>query len=291
MTPVNHYNLTDNEVLDSGLSCVVIDDTGTPGQESGSKYLHATRKTWVAVLLTPAQFSVASSELPRALQTLEKLCGGREFHMTDIYRGHKTFKGVSPEQRLGAIEFLAHIFYMYRYPILVQTLDDIEARKFSDQIIDTKFGSLDLRNTGELALWMILHLIQDHLNDLTTIVNPPAYIVIDEGKWKSDRSISVHGMTSDPTAFAGEKIYSISSHGFPCLQLADFAAYCINRQQWLMASEKKNDFDIAFLQIISKAQLNTINIPDLTVDLDLWVPSDYDFLRGASDERKGMKSR
>lgn len=291
MTTVTQYSLTDSEVLDSGLPCVVIDDTGNPGQDSGSKYLHPTRKTWVAVLLTAFKFSVASSELPPALQALERLCGGKEFHITDIYRGHKTFNGVSPEQRLAAIAFLAEVFKMYQYPILIQTLDDIEARKFSHQNFQRKVGALDLRNTGELALWMLLHRIQDYLNDLTTVIKAPAYIVIDEGKWKKDRSISVRGMASDPTAFAGERIYSKSSHGFPCLQLADFAAYCINRQQWLMASEKKTDFDIAFLKIISDAQFNTINIPALTVNLDLWLPSDYDFLRGASGERKGIKSR
>lgn len=291
MSMVTHYPLADNEVLVSGLPCVVIDDTGTPGQDSGSKYLLPARKTWVAILLSPAQFAVASSELPPALHALERLCGGQEFHMTDIYRGHKTFKDVSPEQRLGAIAFLAHIFCKYQYPILVQTLDDVEARKFSDQNFQRKLGALDLRNAGELALWMLLHRVQDFLNDPTGTIKAPAYVVIDEGKWKNDRSISLEGMASDPTAFAGEKIYSKSSHGFPCLQLADFAAYCINRQQWLMTSEKKTDFDIAFLRIISDAKLNTINIPSWTINLDLWLPSDYDFHRALSDEVKGILSR
>jgi hypothetical protein len=291
MPSVTTYRLTDAEVIASALPCVVIDETGTPGQDIGSVYLHPTRKTWVAVILTSREFATASSELPPALKELKELCGGEEFHMTDLYRGHKSFKDVSREQRLSIIAFLSHIFSRYQYPILVQTLDDVEIKKFSHPNFQRKIGVLDLRKSGELALWILLHRIQDILGDPCRAIKSPAYVVIDQNQWKNDKSINISGTVSNPTVFVEGKIYSQNSQQFPCLQLADFAAFCINRQQWLMASDKKNEFDLAFLRIISEANFNCINLQKWTVDLDLWLASDYDFHRGLADETRGIPSR
>ena len=293
-TYVTPYSLTVEQVLSTGSTCVVIDETGNPGQSTGSKYLHQNRKSWAAVVLSPAQFAIAAKELPPAIDALKDICGGDEFHMTDIYRGHKSFKGVAPEKRLGAIAFLSHVFAEYRYPIIFQTLDPIGAKAFSSHNFQRSLGPLDLRKHDQLALWMLLIRIQHYISEESHQVPPPAHVVLDESeKWKDSRSIDIRETVSDPKAFAGQMIYSRSSKGFPLVQLADFAAFTINRQQWLMTlgREKITDFDLEFLRIVSDARMNTINIKQVEVNLNLWQSHDYDFMRSLDDEQKGIPPR
>lgn len=293
-TYVSPFSLTVEHVLAAGTSCVVIDETGNPGQSTRSSYLHPNRKSWAAVVLSPSNFAVAAKELPPAINALRDICGGDEFHLTDIYRGHKSFKGVSPEKRLGVIAFLAHLFAQYRYPIIFQTLDPIGAKAFSNQNFQRKMGSLDLRKHGELALWMLLIRIQDYISEESHQVPSPVYVVLDESeKWKDSRSINISETVSNPKAFVGEMIYSRNSKEFPLVQLADFAAFTINRQQWLMTldREKITDFDLAFLRIVSDARMNTVNINQVKVNLDLWQPQDYDFMRQLDDAQKGIPPR
>ncbi|SAL19070.1 hypothetical protein AWB73_01128 [Caballeronia turbans] len=293
-TYVNQYSLTIDEVLRAGTSCVVIDETGNPGQSTGSKYLHPQRKSWAAVIFSPAQFATAAKELPLAIRKLTELCGGDEFHMTDIYRGHKSFKGVSAQKRLAAVAFLSHIFSEYQYPIFFQTLDPIGAKAFSDHQFQQKLGPIDLRKHDELALWMLLVHIQDYVSNRSNQIPAPVHVVLDESeKWKDSRSIAIREAVSNPTAFAGQMIYSRDSKEFPLIQLADFAAFVINRQQWLVTLPrgKITDFDLAFLRIISDATLNVVNLRRATVNLDLWHPNEYDLMRAVDDEQKGITPR
>jgi hypothetical protein len=282
------------EVLSAGTSCVVIDETGSPGQSTGSKYLHSRRKSWAGVILSPAQFAIAAKELPPAIQKLKDICGGDEFHLTDIYRGHKSFKGVSIEQRLGAIAFLAHIFAENQYPIIFQTLDPVGENAFSNSKFQRKLGPVNLRKHDELALWMLLIQIQNYSSNQSNQVPAPIHVVLDESeKWKDSRSIDVSETVSHPSAFAGQMIYSRNSNGFPLIQLADFAAFTINRQQWLMslAPEKITDFDVKFLHIVSRANLNSVNLPKVAINLNTWQPEEYDFMREVDDEQKGIPPR
>lgn len=206
---VNQYRLTDQEVLSSRMACVVIDETGNPGQSIGSKYLTPDRKSWAAVILSPKQFSEASTQLPQTLETLKELCGGEEFHMTDIYRGHKSFNKADIKQRLGVISFLAHIFFENQYPIIFQTLDSLGAKTFSHQHFQRKCGALDLRKHTELALWLLLIQIQNFVCDPNNQLPKRAYVVLDETeKWKNNRSIDIQTTVSDPSVFMSKKLYS-----------------------------------------------------------------------------------
>jgi hypothetical protein len=54
------------------------------------------------------------------------------------------------------------------------------------------------------------------------------------------------------------------------LQLADFAAFCLNRVQLLLGKTELRPIDESFLRIISPIAWNYQNIPKLTVDQ--WFP-------------------
>ena len=90
---VEPYELTMNEVGNSGRPCVLIDDAGTPGQQAGSPYLHPGRKSWVAVMTTPRQIREICEQMPPTLHELKTHTGATEFHFNEIYRGAGAFDG------------------------------------------------------------------------------------------------------------------------------------------------------------------------------------------------------
>lgn len=63
------------------------------------------------------------NHMPQALDGLRKSVGADEFHFTDIYSGKNQFKNVDLQVRLGLFEFMAYIFSVYKFPVIVQTFD------------------------------------------------------------------------------------------------------------------------------------------------------------------------
>jgi hypothetical protein len=124
--------------------------------------------------------------------------------------------------------------------------------------------------------------IAEHGSDFAT----PAYVVLDEGFRPAGRAIQVGSLGS---AFQRNSIYTASSSDFCPVQLADFAAFCISRTQWLMAKERRSPADDAFLKIIASLRLNVTNLPETVADLATWTPRDYE--RCIDDDRraKGLK--
>src|SRR4030042_881528 len=123
MSHVEPYALTMSEVAQSGRSCVLIDDSGTPGQIAGSKYLDPNRKTWVAVLISHLQIREVCDQFPGALDKLTTLTRATEFHFMEAYRGSGQFKSVAFKVRLALFEFMRNIFVHYMFPVIVQTFD------------------------------------------------------------------------------------------------------------------------------------------------------------------------
>ena len=69
---------------------VFIDDTGSPGLTTPG--LHAQRKSWVAVLVSPEQTAEVMDKLLSALSLLDELgLKDPEFHFTDIWAGKGEF--------------------------------------------------------------------------------------------------------------------------------------------------------------------------------------------------------
>jgi hypothetical protein len=102
---------------------IFVDDTGSPGLKDTPPNVHPERKTWVAVIVPPNLMREVWSQFPNALGELRNLIGAQEFHFCDIYAGRGEFKNVDLQLRLSLFEFMAYIFSVYRFPVIVQTLD------------------------------------------------------------------------------------------------------------------------------------------------------------------------
>jgi hypothetical protein len=235
---------------------VFIDDTGSPGLKTPG--LHEKRKSWVAVIISPNQVSEVMDQLPWALSFLEELgIKDPEFHFTDIWAGKGEFKKLDMQQRLAIFGFMSHIFTRYQFQVLVQTFDpengaDVQRRADWPE----SFGPLKFSKHEDLALIFVLLRVRMHLKAIED-GNATACVVIDEGRLASGSTIVVPGTA--PTFVGGAALFASSRSVHP-IQLADFAAFVMNRWQLLRVKENLSDLDKTLLEIISPIAKCFINI-------------------------------
>ncbi|MEO6072858.1 MAG: hypothetical protein ABIP67_06280 [Burkholderiales bacterium] len=235
---------------------VFIDDTGSPGLDRPG--LSADRKSWVAVIVPPHQIAEVMEELPNALSYLGTLgLSNPEFHFAEIWNGTGEYSKLNLSQRLGIFGFMADIFGQYRFPVLVQTFDPRNAATvLGGATWPDALGPLKFSDHEDLAL--IFALLRTRIY-LKTQCGPhaSACVIVDEGRIRSGTSFSVSGWA--PTFVAGSVLYANSRVVHP-IQLADFAAFVMNRWQLLRVKERLTDVDKSLLEIISPIAENFLNL-------------------------------
>jgi len=286
---VTPHKLTVGKVADLKHSCVLIDDSGTPGQTAGSSYLDPSRKTWVAVITTPQQMHEIADEIGGALEELESQTGASEFHFTEIYRGAGAFKDAPLPLRQALFAFMRHIFELYMFPVLVQTfsesdLTDMHARAG----FPPKVGVFDLHQPPDASLLFLLLQVRRFLAAHASEYPAPAYVVLDEGFRPADRAIEIPSFRQH---FHRSSIFTARSSEFRALQLADFAAFCVSRTQWLLTKDKRSKVDEEFMEIMAGLRLNILNLPEVSIDRQSWTPQDYERIIDEDRIQKGLSPR
>lgn len=197
-------------------------------------------------------------QLPNAVSFLTTLgITNPEFHFTEIWNASGEFNKLTLDQRLGIFRFMAFIFAQYRFPVLVQTFDPRNAAEvLSHAAWPDSLGPLKFSDHEDLALILALvrtrlHLKEEHGPDAS------ACVVVDEGRMRRGKSFHVHGLA--PTFVGGAVLFESSRKVHP-LQLADFAAFVMNRWQLLLVKERLTDVDKKLLEIISPIAQSFINL-------------------------------
>jgi hypothetical protein len=247
---------------------VFIDDTGSPGLVATPGHLHPKRKTWVAVIVPRHQIAEIMEQFPRALSELGQQVGATEFHFTEIYQGTKQFEKVPFKLRMALFGFMAHIFNVYQFPVLVQTLDpDNKAVELFRQKFPERLGAFDLRSHEDLALFLLFirtkWLLRDEMDGQSV------RLFLDAGRFKAGSSVVVPGL--DPPFINGEIISADSSLLHP-IQLADFAAFGLNRVQLLLGRYDLNIRDKQLLEVFSSIAWNYKNLTVTPGSTDQWPP-------------------
>lgn len=241
---------------------IFIDDSGSPGTSQPG--LHSNRKTWVAVLVRPHQVAEVMDQIPSALSYLRTLgLKSPEFHFADIWAHKGEYSKLSLDQRLGIFAFMAHIFATYQFEILVQTFDpDQAARVIEAGDWPQTFGPLQLKNHEDLALTFLLMRIKKHITESL----PPgstACVIVDEWKrFKNGRSFQIGGLL--PAFHEGAVLFADSRHA-PPIQLADFAAFVVNRWQVLRVKPELTEIDKRFLEAVAPLTSCASNIDNVRV--------------------------
>lgn len=240
---------------------VFIDDTGSPGLKTPG--LHDQRKSWVAVIVPPHQASEVMDQLPSALSFLEELgIKDPEFHFTDIWAGKGEFQKLDLQQRLRIFRFMSYIFTTYRFQVLVQTFDPENASDIQRRVNwPESLGPLKFSDHEDLALIFALLRVHMHLQAIEG-ENATACVVADEGRLAGGRAIVIPGLA--PTFVAGAVLFA-SSHLVHSIQLADFAAFVMNRWQLLRVKENLSNLDKTLLEILSPVAECFINIDSVPI--------------------------
>lgn len=239
---------------------IFIDDSGSPGLQDTPPNLHPQRKSWVAVVISHDLMPEVLRQFPKALYDLRRMTGATEFHFCDIYAGRGPFKTIDLRIRLALFEFMAYVFSLYKFPIIVQTLDpetlsDIRARGL--RMLPDRVGPFDLRKPDDAALLLLLIRLEWFMQGTSTYPRVKARVFTDEGYKKNGTAIKIPGFE---TVFCDGMICFAKSSSILPIQLADFAAFALNRSQLIGGKEHRSSLDNRLLEILSSISWNYQNI-------------------------------
>jgi hypothetical protein len=207
-------------------------------------------------------------QFPAAVEELQRLTGATEFHFADIYGGRRAFKGVPLERRLTLFAFMAYLFSAYRVPVFVQTLDPESIRDVQGRAsLPERLGPFDFRKHNDLALFFLLLRVKWYLESQYSDADRRARVFVDEGFQRNGAAIMIPPLRG---VFADGLVCFGRSDSILPIQLADFAAFCLNRSQLLLGRSKLSELDESFLRTISPIAWNYQSIPK--IPLEGWFP-------------------
>jgi hypothetical protein len=247
---------------------IFIDDTGSPGLTDTPPNYIPERKSWVAVIIQPSQMAEVLQQFPGALHQLKESTGATEFHFTDIYSGTNDFKGVDLQVSWTGFEFMAFIFSRYKFPIIVQTFDHetlADLRKRSGNQMPDRIPPFNLTQVEDTALFFLLLRLKWFMEKTPKFPHIKGRVFIDEGYKKNGVALKIP--TFEKVFCDGLVCFGNSSDIMP-IQLADFAAFALNRTQIIGGREKRNSLDQRLLQIFSQFSFNYLNIDQKIVRLE-----------------------
>jgi len=237
-----------NDFLSGTHYGIFIDDTGSPGGPS-FELLPADRKTWVAVVIPPSQIKETYNQFSSLLATLKKQFSITEFHFTDIFGGSREFRKISWEIRLGIVHTIAQAFGNYGYPIFNQSLEPSQLPEWKKALnLPDKLSLFNFNKLEDTALFLLLIKLRRYIRKQQGNEGGTAHVFVDEG-WKKNGV----GIISDEVfgpEFDQNKVCFGSSKNIVLLQLADFAAFVLNRMQIAGSKENISKKDLDFLQVV-----------------------------------------
>ncbi|HDM8056342.1 DUF3800 domain-containing protein [Vibrio harveyi] len=255
---------------------VAFDDTGSPGVETGAKMLNKERKTYVGAIILSDQLDALTSVMSNGVELIRAELGISEFHLTDIMNGKGEWENIPSEQRIQTFEGMCDVFSQFYIPCVVQTWS-------SQHYIDNNFNvnniesfeHLDNKNYDHFAFYLCLMKAVRYICEFETKL--PASFFCDEGIRKQGSFLEFSFLKN---LTSSSKVMFEESKSNIYLQLADFAAYCFNKQQMIVVKENKTETDIRILTSISNAgfdyvDMETISGDPKTMDADLY---DYKLL-------------
>lgn len=256
----------DDELASGKYIGVFIDDTGSPGLTETPPYLHPDRSTWVAVVIQPDRLPDLMAKYSSLfLSGLNLFYGATEFHSTDVFSANGPFKGVDLKTRLDLLSVMAGIVKRYDAQILTENLDPdaVDAIRAKVSSLPSKLGPFDLRTPKGMALVSLLNRVSEYVVKTRQTVDTRAYVIVDAG-------ILRHGMaiTSPwPSVFARDKVYFADSRSICLLQLADFAAFGLNRVHLSLGRTEIKPADAALLEMLSTISSNYRDLVRLDAEL------------------------
>jgi hypothetical protein len=216
-------------LVEGGGSAVFVDDSGLPGKSGAPPPLDSDRKTWAAVFIPKDRMAVLVDALEDAVEDLGSRFQAMEFHACDIFNGKKGFRDLSVEQRLEPLAVMAELIEHFELPILVQSFDATTLATISGRL-PPRAGMFSTADPAQAALAVLLGKVRIGLEE-TAMHHAPWDILVDEGLYKNGSVMRIAGWER---AIRFGEIRFVRSVDFLPLQLADFAAFAVNRMTHLV---------------------------------------------------------
>ncbi|OME78750.1 hypothetical protein BK120_23765 [Paenibacillus sp. FSL A5-0031] len=232
---------------------VFIDETGIPNKED--------KKTWVAVIINPTimrEIFVSIDNVIKGASDFTEL-ELKELHFVDIYNGKKGYRDIPFGKRLVIFKVLVDLFKHYNLPILVQSMSPEILQKFEiiySQGI-TSFGPFDLTNYNDMGLFYLLQKVKHYILEHRNNNHELARVFIDENYKKNGIGIQ-SPLFKD--VFLDSGVFFGDSADITPIQLADFAAFSLNRTQLFVKSSEPKRRDVSLLEILSPLAEQYIDI-------------------------------
>ena len=132
-----------------------------------------------------------------------------------------------------------------------------------------RLGPFNFTRQEDLALFFLLLRVKWHLEQTCPEGERRARLFVDEGFQRNGAAIVIEPLRK---VFADGLICFGRSDSILPLQLADFAAFCMNRTQLFIGRPQLKELDESFLRIIEPIAWNYQNIPQMS--LDKWFTKD-----------------
>lgn len=236
--------------------------------DDGGSTIHTSegpqkRQTWVAVLIPPDQAEQSIDQMEGLVSEIHARFGARELHANEIFQRKGPWADVPIGTLKGVVAAVAEIFRMMDFPIIVQTFwrgnESYEkiVRETSDaqiKLMKRELG-IDFRSPKDLAFTYCIHRCRNFLEG--------GYHASD---WEifADAGMMRPGQTTRAPVRWGDSnfktVHFEDSEICPLVQLADYAAYFMNRSQQIAHSDTLSVHDEELLDILG-AKLNFVNIP------------------------------
>ena len=243
-----------------GKGLIFLDDGGSTIHTSEGPQ---KRQTWVAVLIPPDQAEQSVVQMEGLVAEIRERFGVSEFHANEIFQRKGPWADVSIEILKGVVAAIAEIFRLMNFPIIVQTFwkgnesyEEIVRGTPEAQIkaMKREFG-IDFRSPKDVAFTFCLHRCRNFVEG--EYPTSDWEIFADAGMKKAGQS------TRAPVRWGQSHFKTVhfeDSEVCQLIQLADYAAYFMNRSQQIAHSESLTVHDEELLDILG-AKLNFVNIP------------------------------
>ena len=119
---------------------VAIDDTYGPEIETGSEFVTGRRRTHVAVVFPDSDVDYIRQQIRECLAEIKQSMGvlADELHFVDIYNRKKPWDQLPDGMNLTLFEVFSSIYAHYRWPVIIQTIDDRTLRDHGIEKIRAK---------------------------------------------------------------------------------------------------------------------------------------------------------
>lgn len=251
---------------------IAFDDTGS-SQKTKSRTLETSRKTYVGVILTSDQAVLLNNVIQDILSQIKSDLGPTEFHFVDILNGNGEWENVEDETRLQIFEGMCDIFSEFSIPCVVNTWSPNHYKKNNISIKEIpNLEFFDKSNYEHFAFYIALlksvkYVCQNNL--------VPVTIFCDEGMKRAGSTVELSILKNIAESSA---IHFESSARNIYLQIADFAAYCFNRQQMFINKDVKSSTDIRIMRSIEKLGFHYMDVEYIRANLKQLDSEIYDYI-------------